>query len=79
MNNRTGNMGARQLQGAQNSAGVELLKIAMGIYTPGALQVFRLSEAVIASPSVSKEGRAVAEMVGGMAVLYFFLKVIEEH
>jgi hypothetical protein len=79
MNSRTGNVGALQLQGAQNSVGLELLKIAMGVFTPGALQVFRFSERVIASPSISKEGKAVAEIVGGLAVLYFFLKVAEQH
>jgi hypothetical protein len=76
MNSRTGSVGARQ---SQNPIGLELLKIAMGVFTPGALQVFRLSEAVIASPSVSKEGKAVAEIVGGLAVLYFFLKATEQH
>lgn len=75
MNNR---VRSQQFQQTQNSVGLELLKIAMGIFTPGALQVFRLSEAVIALPSVSKEGKAVAEIAGGLAILYFFLKVTEQ-
>jgi hypothetical protein len=56
----------------------EILEAVMGVVTPGALQVLRISEAVMASPVVSPQGKAAAELVGSLAVLYFFIKLVEE-
>lgn len=53
----------------------ELLEMVMGVISPRALQVFKVSEAAITSPAVSKQGKAVAEIAGGLAVLYFFIKL----
>lgn len=51
----------------------------MGVVTPGALQVLRIGEAVKASPSVSGQGKAAADIAMRLAVLYFFIKLSEQY
>lgn len=78
MNNRMLRRATRRPQPARGPVGREILEAVMGLVTPGALQVLRFSEAVSASPSVSPQAKAVAELAGGLAILYFFIKLAEE-
>jgi hypothetical protein len=78
MNNWMQSQAIYRPQPAPKPVGREIFEAVMGAVTPGALQVLRLSEVALASPTLSPQAKAGAELVGGLAILYFFIKLVEE-